>query len=107
VQSTLHQDPRPAESNRLVNLRADFVERPHISVGCAGPAIESAERTHNVADIRVVDIAVDDVGDYVVWMFPLPDFVGGSANCSDVMRFQQCGAFFGSHSGTAEHFLED
>jgi hypothetical protein len=40
-------------------------------------------------------------------MLPLPDFVGSCANCRDVRRFQQCGAFFGGHSRAAEHFLEN
>ena len=95
MQSALHQNAGAAERNRLVNLVADFVDRAHVSVRRARPAIERAERAHDVADVRVVDVAVDDVGDDVVRMSSLANFVGGHADASDIVRFEQRGAIVG------------
>ena len=90
--SALHQDAGAAERNRFINLVADFVERADVSVRRARPAVESTEGTNYVADIRVVDIAVDDVGDDVVGVSSLANFVGGRADASDIVRFKQRGA---------------
>ena len=45
----------------------------------ARPAIERAEGADNVADIRVVDVAINDVRDDVVLVPTLPHFVGRRA----------------------------
>ena len=89
MQPALHQNARAAQRDRLVNLFANFIERAHISVRRAGPAIEGAERADDVADVRVVDVAVDDVGDDVVGMLALANLVRGRADFRDVVRFEQ------------------
>src|SRR5206468_7497957 len=68
MQPTLHQDARPAERNRLVNLRADLINRAHVSIGRARSSIERAESAYDIADVCIVDIPIDDVGDDVVEM---------------------------------------
>src|SRR5258708_36571232 len=66
VQSALHQHTRAAQGNRLVNLRANLVDRAHVSIRGARPSIKRAERADYIADVRVVDVAIDDVSDDVV-----------------------------------------
>ncbi len=107
MKPALHQDAGSAKGNRLINLRADLVERPHISVGSARPAIESAERADDIADIRVVDVAIDDVGDDVVGMLALPNFIGGSANRGYVMRLKQGRALICRHAPAVKHFFQN
>src|SRR6266446_3967720 len=68
MQSALHQNARATEHNRLVNLRANLIDRAHVSIGGTRPAIERAESTHDVAYIRIVNVAIDDVGDDVIRM---------------------------------------
>ena len=51
------------ERNRLVYLVANFFDRAHVSIRCAGSPIEGAERADHVADVRVIDVAIDDVRD--------------------------------------------
>ena len=94
MQSTLHQHARAAERNRLVDLGADLIDGADISVGRARPAIERAERADHIADVRVVDVAIDDVGDDVVGMTLLANFISSSADPRDVVRFEQRGAIF-------------
>ena len=69
MQAALHQHAGAAESDRLVDPFADLVDRMHVRVGLARPAIKRAERADDVADVRVIDVAVDDVGDDVGGFF--------------------------------------
>ena len=66
MQPALHQNAGAAQRDCLVNLCANFVERAHVSVGRARPPVERAESADDIADVRVVDVAIDDVGDDVV-----------------------------------------
>src|SRR5437016_3699961 len=77
MQPTLHQHAGAAERNRLVDLFANLFYRAHVSVGRAWPAIECAEGADDVADVRVVDIAINDVGDDVVRVAAPANFVRG------------------------------
>src|SRR5215813_1306348 len=68
VQASLHKDAGAAERDGFIDLFADFVYRAHIGIRRAGAAIEGAEGADHVADVGVVDIAVDDISDDVVRM---------------------------------------
>ena len=98
MQSTLHQHAGAAERDRLVDLLADLVERADVSVGRAGTAIERAEGADDVADVRVVDVAIDDVGDDVVRVAARAYLVSRDAHPRDVVRFEQRRAFFRGHA---------
>src|SRR5437588_2007281 len=95
MQPALHQHARAAEGNRLVNLRANLIDRAHVCVRRARPAIEGAESTHDIAYIRIVNISIDDVGDDVIWMTRLANFVSRGADASYVVRFEQHGVVIG------------
>src|SRR5439155_1184546 len=84
VQASLHQHAGAAERNRLVNLRANLVDGAHVSIGRAGPAIERAESTHDVADVRVIDVAIDYVSDNVVRVASLSNLISGRADAGNV-----------------------
>ena len=106
MQSALHQNARAAQRNRLVNLRADFIDGADVSIRRTGPAIECAEGADNVADICVVDVAIDDVGDDVVRMAAPANFISRCADPRDVVRFQQRRAVCGRQAVSAENFVQ-
>src|SRR5438552_106443 len=85
MQSTLHQNAGASERDRLVNLRANLIYRAHVGVGRTWPAIERAESADDVADVRIVNVSIDDVGDDVVRMTSFPHFVGRGAYASNVV----------------------
>src|SRR5678815_1229199 len=107
MQTTLHQHARAAERDRLVNLLADLVERADVSIGCARATIERAERAHDVADVRVIDIAIDDVSDDVVRMAARAYLVGSSAHPRDIVRFEELRALLNAHAPTGKHAIEN
>src|ERR1051326_5683042 len=92
MQAALHQNACAAQGDGLINLLADFVERADVSFSVAGTTIESAEGTDDVADVRVVDVAINDIGDDAVWMTTLANLVGGEADADEVIGCEQCGA---------------
>ena len=57
----LHQNLNSARRGKLVEFLVNLLERKHIMIFVAFRPIKRAEFAVNVADIRVVDIAIDDV----------------------------------------------
>src|SRR5712692_1103774 len=102
MQPALHQHASTAERNCLVNLRADLIDRPHISIGRTGPSIERAEGAHNVADVRVVNVAINYVSDNVVRMASPANLISGCADSRHVVRLEQRRTIFGGQPVTPE-----
>jgi hypothetical protein len=63
VQAALHQDLDPADVHHLLDLLEDGLARQNVAAVLAGLAVEVAELAADPADVGVVDVAPDDVGD--------------------------------------------
>src|SRR6266571_1341460 len=61
---------------QLVDLATDLLEREHVAFAVLRPPVEGAEFAIRDADVRVVDVPVDDVGDHVLRMQPPACLVG-------------------------------
>src|SRR5215217_7499209 len=107
MQTALHQDAGAAERNRLVDLFANLFEGADVSVGCTRAAIKRTERADDVADVGVVDVAIDDVGNGVVRVTPGAYLVSRDAHPRDVVRFEQERAFFDGHTLAREHAIQN
>jgi hypothetical protein len=68
VVPALQQELTAADADGLVNLAEDLVEPQHVPVGRADRPVERAEVAARHADVGVVDVAVDDVGDDAIGM---------------------------------------
>ena len=68
VVPTLNQNLDSAERLQLLDLGTDLLERKSVSLSVLGSASERAEAAIRDADISVVDVAVDNVGDDVAGM---------------------------------------
>src|SRR5262245_2333503 len=75
VVAALKKELDAADRNRLVDLLEDLVEAEHVTVSVSHRAVEGAEVTACDADVRVVDIAVDDVRDDSLGMLAGADLV--------------------------------
>src|SRR5208283_925036 len=62
----LQQNLRPAQRQRLLDLPVQLFHRDHVCVGVLLCAIESAELEIHVADVGVIDVPINDVGDDLV-----------------------------------------
>src|SRR2546430_1221171 len=61
--SALHQNLHTAGGAQLVEFRIELFEGNDVMIRIFFRAIKRAEFAINVADIGVVDVAIDDVGD--------------------------------------------
>ncbi len=75
----LQQQLAAAERDGLVDLAEDFVEPEHVPFRRSDRTVERAEVAARDADVRVVDVAIDDVGDDAIGMTARTDFVGQRA----------------------------
>src|SRR5947209_2996997 len=107
VQTALHQHARAAERDGLVNLLANLLEGSDIRVGLSGPPVESAEGADDVADVRVVDVAVNDVRDDASGVLATPNLVRRRAHSRDVVRLEKDGALLRRHASARENAVED
>src|ERR1043166_2101328 len=88
MQPTLHQHAGAAQRNGLVDFRANLIDGSDVSVRRAGPPIESTKGADYIADIRVINVAIDDIGDDVVGMTALPNFICCRSYAGDVVGFE-------------------
>ena len=66
MMAALQQNLRPAQRERLFDLPVQLIQSNHVGVVVLLRAVEGAELAIDVADVGVVDVAVNDVGDDVV-----------------------------------------
>src|SRR3954453_24233986 len=79
VQARLHQNAGAAQLHRLPDLYVNGVKVEDVSLSrhlALERPVEGAERAILSAEIRVIDVAVDDVGDHALRMEPAPQRVG-------------------------------
>jgi hypothetical protein len=76
IVATLEEELSAAERDRLVDFAEDLLERENVAFAGTDGAIERTEVTPRNADVRVVDVAVDDVGDDTFGMFLRAHSVG-------------------------------
>src|SRR6187551_1702500 len=76
IVTSLQQQLSATKFDRLVDLPVDLLEAEDVTFRRTYWTIERAEVAAGDADVRVVDVAIDDVGDEAVGMPPRADAVG-------------------------------
>ncbi len=76
VVAALQQQLHAADRDGLVDLAEDLVEAEDIAAGIADGPVERAEVAARDADVRVVDVSIDDVGDDACRMLAGANVVG-------------------------------
>ena len=66
VMPALQQDLRAALGKGLLDLPVHLLERDHVGIRILLRPVKRAELAVDVADVGIVDVAVDDVGDDLV-----------------------------------------
>ena len=88
MQAALHQHSGASEFDGLANLFVDGVEIENVAFfrgGAFQRAIEGAEGAVLGAEVRVINVAVDDVGDRAFGMKLAADSVGFHADADQVV----------------------
>src|SRR5947199_2084499 len=81
--AALHENLGAAQCEGLFDLVVQFIARDDVGVGVLFRAVEGAEFAIDVADIGVVNVAVDDVGDDLI---PAPVVSGGFGQLPSPVR---------------------
>ena len=88
--AALHQQAGAAERERLLDLLVDHRLRQQVALApVARPAVEGAEVAVGDADVRVVQVPVDDERDPVRIGAARPELVRGAADGDQVARLEQ------------------
>ena len=113
MQAALHQHAGAAQFDGLANLVVDGFELEDVSLFRRWPLQRPVERAEGAvlgAEIRVIDVAVDDVGDDAFGMQLAAHRVGFHADADQVVGTEQVeGLLFGQGHGlrTAVTILTD
>src|SRR5436309_640526 len=63
MMSTLHQNLNPARRRKFIELLIDLLERKYIMIFIFFGSIKRAEFAVNIANIRVINVSIDNVSD--------------------------------------------
>ena len=97
MQSALHQNAGAAQVDGLLNLVEDHFLRMHVAFRMAHGPVEGAEAAIFRAEIRVVDVAIDDVADDAVRMQLAAHRVGRHADADQVVAVEIVDRFLPGH----------
>src|SRR5437870_4560320 len=111
MQAALHQHACAAKFDGFANLvvdRFEIEDVPLFSFGSLQWTIKRAERAVFGAEVRVINVAIDDVGDHALGMQFAPDGVGFHADADQVIGAKQIYSLcFGEgHSATKVNSTE-
>ena len=108
VMPALHEHAGAADRKRLLDLLVDDGLREQVPLGAvARPAVERAEVAVGDADVRVVDVAVDDERDPPRVGAARTELVRGLADRDEVLRLEERERFFVGDALAVEGLLED
>jgi len=79
----------------------------HVSVRFTRPSIERAKGADNVAHIRIINIAVDYVGDNIAGILSLTDLVSSETDTDKIVGFEKRRSILGGQSLTVESFVQN
>src|SRR5436190_13598122 len=97
MQAALHQDAGSTQVDGLLDLVEDRFLRQDIALGMPHRAVESAEAAIFRTEIRVVDVAVDNVADYAFGMQLAAHRVGRHTDTDQVIALEHLNRFSAGH----------
>ena len=108
VVAALHEDAGAADRERLLDLLEDDRLRQQVALArVAGAAVEGAEVAVGDADVRVVDVPVDDERDAAGIGLPVAELVRDAADGDEVARAEQRDGVLVGDALAVERSLED
>jgi hypothetical protein len=97
MQAALHEHARAAQLDGFLDLLIDHLVRQEVTFGVAHGPVKGAEAAILGAEVGVVDIAIDDVGNDALGVPLAADGVGGHPETDQVIGTEQIEPFFPSH----------
>ena len=106
--TALHQETRAAELERLLDLLVDHRLRQEVALALvAGATVEGAEVAVGDAEVRVVEVPVDDERDLLRVGQPVPDLVRDASDRDEIARAEERDRVLVGDARAVERPLED
>src|SRR5260370_27120792 len=97
MQPALHQNPCAPQVDGLLNFVEDHFLWMNITLGVTHGPVEGAEAAKLSAEIRVIDIAVDNVAHDAVGVQLAPHRVGGHPDADQIVAAKEVDCLLASH----------
>ena len=97
IDAALHQHAGAAKVHGLLNLAEDLLFRENVALLVTHRPVEGAEAAVLGAEVRMVDVAVDDVARHALRVKLAPDGVGFHADADQVVALQGVQRFLLGH----------
>src|SRR5712664_1819207 len=97
MQPALHQNPRAPQVDGLLNLVEDHFLGMNVTLSVTHGPIESAEAAELGAEVRVIDIAVDDIAHDAVWVQLAAHRVGGHSDPDQIVTTKEVDCLLASY----------
>src|ERR1700687_5325479 len=97
MQPALHQNSGAAQVDGLLNFVEDHVLGMDVTLGVTHRPVESAEAAKLSTEVRVIDIAVDDVAYDAVRMQLAAHRVGGHSYPNQIVTAKEVDCLLASH----------
>ena len=97
IDAALHQHARATEVHGLLNLGEDLLFRENVALLVTHRPVEGAEAAVLGAEVRMVDVAVDDVARHALRVKLAADGVGFHADADQVVALQGVEGFLLGH----------
>ncbi len=88
MKPALHQHAGTAEVDRFIDAFADLVDGMNICVRLSGPAVKRAKRADDVADVGIINVAIDDVGNDIARILSLAYLIGRKADADKIVAIR-------------------
>src|SRR5579884_2261090 len=95
MNAPLHQDAGSSKLQGLFDFLVDYMVGQDVGFGVALYTVKRTKRAELFADVRVINIAVDDVTNDIIRMQALPDVIGRFAQVHQVRFFKQTDSLVG------------
>src|SRR5271170_6739549 len=111
MEAALHENARPAKLNRLADFVVNGLEFEDVSLfgfRALQRTIEGAKSAVLGAVVRVINIAIDDVGDHALGMQLAAHGVGFHADADQIVRAEEIeGLLFAERHNRSEIILKE
>ena len=107
VHPALQQEASATDGAGLRSLLGQLLPGEHIAAAVAGPVVEGAEGAVDVADVRVVDVAVDDIAGPGRVVVAVPEGRGSHRQVRQLRLLQQHHGLIGSDAAASKRTFED
>ncbi len=107
MKASLHQNPGPAKRECFFNLGIQNFQTMKIRIVFEGRTIKCAKRTLYITNVRVVNVAIDDVAHHGVRMKSGSHIIGGHPQLQQIIAMKELHCIVAGNALVPVDFFEN